>query len=321
MGSYLLIIAEPPSSSERPSPPSRAPVRVPVFIGRNAEENVAVTLYREAEIPEGFVQIPAGRFLFQGDRINPYSGPQDTLDVGDFFLAELPVSCADYLSYLNELALEDPEAASRHVPRESEKAGFYWPRDAAGRYAVPTKAWLAKAPPEAKAESRRLAQAQEDWDERWPVLGVSWEDALAYAVRLARRTGRLLSLPHEVLWEKGVRGVDGRDYPWGDHHDDARANGLRSREGPPAPSPAGAFSADESPCGVRDLAGNAVDWCLNEVDDGKRRLLRGGSWVSTGLSVRAAARMAGAPARLAHGNGFRLCCMVSTKSPAPPWQG
>jgi len=124
MGSYFLILHK----------EGFHPVRCPVFIGRLAEEEVAFTLYRDGEIPEGFVQIPAGKFIYQGDKENPHSGPKEIKDVGDAFIAKFPVTCREYVEFLNDLAEKDPEQASKRVPRESEKAGFYWPLGPDGKY-------------------------------------------------------------------------------------------------------------------------------------------------------------------------------------------
>ncbi|MHC4600255.1 MAG: serine/threonine-protein kinase, partial [Planctomycetota bacterium] len=54
MGSYLLILHMDGFHS----------VRCPVTIDRNAEEKANVTLYLRDEIPGGFVQVPAGKFVF-----------------------------------------------------------------------------------------------------------------------------------------------------------------------------------------------------------------------------------------------------------------
>jgi serine/threonine-protein kinase len=51
-----------------------------------------------------------------------------------------------------------------------------------------------------------------------------------------------------------------------------------------------AFAADESPYGVRGMAGNSYDPCLNDVGPAYPtwRYFRGGAWGNAGIPLRAA---------------------------------
>ncbi|MHC5079736.1 MAG: bifunctional serine/threonine-protein kinase/formylglycine-generating enzyme family protein [Planctomycetota bacterium] len=275
-GSYLLLVCK----------PDYHPVCVPVNIMRFTEKAPHITLYRSADVPEGFLPIPEGAFVYQGDGGNPNSLPKQIRNVGDIFLAPYPVQSREYLAFLNELASSDPEGARRRSPRETETSGHYWPRDADGRFAIPTAAWLARAPEALRASAHRLSNAVHDWEEAWPVYGVSWEDAMAYGTWLSRNQGRIFTLPTDVLWEKAARGDDERVYPWGMSLDPTFTNNLQAHPGAPRPCPVDSFPVDESPYGIRGLGGNISDWCLNDIEPDGRRHLRGGSWLDAGLYLR-----------------------------------
>jgi formylglycine-generating enzyme required for sulfatase activity len=65
---------------------------------------------------------------------------------------------------------------------------------------------------------------------------------------------------------------------------DSRADG-------PYPEPVGAFRADESPYGVRDMAGGSRDWTSSTLG-GEMRVVRGGAWNVTSLFCRLGFRYA-----------------------------
>ena len=107
-----------------------------------------------------------------------------------------------------------------------------------------------------------------------PRVHVSWHEAMGLAEVWRQRTGQGWRLPTELQWEKAARGVDGRYFPWGDHFDPTWCNVHDSAE-VPGLAPVDAFEVDESPYGVRGMAGNVRDWC---VDGGELRIVRGGAW-------------------------------------------
>jgi formylglycine-generating enzyme required for sulfatase activity len=156
-----------------------------------------------------------------------------------------------------------------------------------------------------------------------PVVLVSWKDVVAYADFLARVTREAWRLPSEAEWEKAARGIDGRNFPWGNDWDATKAN--TNDGGPRATTAVGSYPSGVSPYGLWDMAGNVWEWTntsyrlySSQAADGHdgrgrgtRKVLRGGSWQNSPQMARTAARdrfhhsaiSSVVGARLVRGNG------------------
>ena len=312
-GSYLLRIRA----------PDRAEVRYPVLLERDQHWDgcapgqsrpYPIVLPHVHALGPDDVWVAPGWCWIGGDVDACESLPRRRIWVDAFIMRRHPVTNREYLAFLDDLvARGDENAALAAAPRshlglvEGAEVRLAFDRDAAGRFVLPE---VVSGPP---------------WQPDWPVVQVDWHGAMAYSRWLAGQTGHGWRLPDELEREKAARGVDGRVFPWGDHGDTTFARVLASDTGEPGRAPVDGFPLDESPYGVRGLAGNTRDWCINvwkhegprvegerlvvdaaAPDDADFRSIRGGSWNSTLPYSRCAARFAGRPGACWLVTGLRL---------------
>ena len=155
-----------------------------------------------------------------------------------------------------------------------------------------------------------------------PVVGVSWEDARAYATWLSRETGRSYRLPSEAEWEYAARAGGRGSYWWGFGLEPNRAVCLDcgSVWDNRSTAPVGSFEA--SPFGLHDTAGNAMEWvadCYESGYDGAPsdgsvrtggpcayRVARGGAFNRPSASMRTYVRARFVPGTRLEMLGFRV---------------
>jgi formylglycine-generating enzyme required for sulfatase activity len=176
-----------------------------------------------------------------------------------------------------------------------------------------------------------------DWDH--PVEQVTWDDAVMFCKKLSampqeKQAGRSYRLPTEAEWEYACRAETTTPFYHGGYalsSNMANFNGQYPYgDAPRGPNLArttkvGAYPAN--PWGLFDMIGNVWEWCSDYYDEiyyanspaenppGPKaslyRVLRGGSWYTTGRFCRSAARNMGTPESRANYVGFRVV-MVGT---------
>lgn len=296
--------------------PDRPPVRYPVLLTRGGTFQARVVL--PEQVPEGYVYVPPGRFLYgSGDdeairRTIVHTRPLHPLTTGAFFIARHEVTYADWLAWLRDLPA--PERAARR-PRGTNYFGTLELRPApAGTWTFHLEhegiSYQAREGEPLRYLDREL-RAEQDW-RRFPVSGISWEDARAYVAWLDA-TGRVprARLCTEREWERAARGADGRDYPHGPvlAPDDANFDATYGRK-PRAfgPDAVGSHPASDSPFGVADLSGNVWEWLV--TDTAGTPAYGGGSFYQDALTARTLNHGDGEPRTRFPFIGMRVCASV-----------
>ncbi len=148
-----------------------------------------------------------------------------------------------------------------------------------------------------------------------PVIGVTWEDARAYAAWAGKQ------LPTEAQWEFAARGKENRMHPWGAADPDR----TRCNFGDNLSMPSIVTMHEEgaTPDGVLDMSGNVYEWTLDpfvpygQAENGSTqtplRVVRGGCWDSPAKDLRCSHRKGLFPETRLTTVGFRCVLPARTK--------
>jgi formylglycine-generating enzyme required for sulfatase activity/calcineurin-like phosphoesterase family protein/energy-coupling factor transporter ATP-binding protein EcfA2 len=219
--------------------------------------------------------------------------PQREIYLDDFMIGKYPVTNEEFKEFVDDSGYDREEFWA--------KEGWQW------------------------REENEISEPAYSHDRKWngpnfPVVGISWHEAEAYANWLSERTGHLYRLPTEAEWEKAARGTDGFKYPWGDEFDRNLCNSTEY--GLDCISPVGIFPKGKTPYGCFDMAGNVWEWCSDWYNDKyyasspdrnpkgpsgvAYRVIRGGGWLSDAFLCRSAFRRPLDPRYRVFFLGFRL---------------
>lgn len=199
---------------------------------------VPVKLTPESDVSPGMVFVPGGR---------PAFGVAQAATLPDYWLDQLEVTSGAYKQFVDAGGYRDAKFwkqpfrdGAAVLTFDAAMARF---RDATGRPGPST--WELGSFPEGQAD--------------YPVAGISWFEAAAYAEFAGK------SLPTVYHWFHAA----GVDDPSSDVLQLSNFDGK-------GPTKAGERQG-LGPWGTFDMAGNVKEWCANEAGDGLRYIL-GGGW-------------------------------------------
>jgi formylglycine-generating enzyme required for sulfatase activity len=268
------------------------------------------------------VRIPRGSFLMGSQDDNPMAWddekPQHRLEIPyDFWIGKHPVTSAGFAEFVG--------STSHRTRAEREGWCWVWRVDGGEWGKVEGGNWKQPQGPASGAEGLQ----------DHPVVQVCFYDVLAYCEWLNHRLaghlppGYEVRLPSEAEWEKAARGLQGREWPWGDEFDASLCNSRDSMArgtigiGRHSPRADSAF-------GVSGMSGNAWEWTLTlwgrdrnraefvypyNTGDGREsleagedhyRIIRGGSYKDDYKGVRCACRDLDPPHYSLSNLGFRV---------------
>ncbi len=204
------------------------PASLPFFVRRGEELALELELLAEGTTPEGFARVDDGR-------------PDDP---EPFWMQEREVTFGDWIEFLED---EETHAAVSL---------------GAGPPLLPSGAGI---PADTIEEREGRFVVSDDLDASYPVFGVSWHAAMAYAAWRTRvsgleERGLVLDLATRAEWLLAFAGGLPRRFPFGDVLNPKWIKCRFSRSYF-RPESVMSFPIDESPYGVFDMTGSISEWC------------------------------------------------------------
>lgn len=217
--------------------------------------------------------------------------PLHSVKVSSFYMGKYEVTIREYMIFVNE--------TQSNYPEWQEKGNTYNLKTGKEKkYYVPFVV-----------------------NDKQPIVGVSWNNVVAYCKWLTKKTGKNYRLPTEAEWEYAARGgnkSNGYQYAGSNTLSSVAWNTDNSGN---KTHPVGQKSPNE--LGIYDMSGNVWEWCSDWYGDysassqtnpkgansGSYRVDRGGGWISGAVDLRVAIRNYYAPAYRGINLGFRLVCL------------
>ena len=278
-------------------------VRYPLLVRRGETLRVHVEIPAPGSVPPEYVYIPEGRSMFgaRGDEDlrRAFYGTVPAHDVWtkSFLISREETTFADYFEYLATLSPADVELRRPRADGTGLDGGFNVVRDDDGVWRIHWQRGDTVVEARAGELFRypgRAQRSEADW-QYWPVSGLSFDDARAYASWLSAN-GKVAGarLCTEIEWERAALGAGDRSYPHGNSLGPSEANFELSYDRNPlgmGPDPVGSYPESRSPFGVDDLVGNVFEWVSSSLEE-DAYVVRGGAFFYDRLTCRSANRVA-----------------------------
>ena len=257
--------------------------------------------------PRNFVRIRGGLFTLGSPKSEAERSDDETqhqVNVSEFYLCQYAVSVKEYLVFTDE--------TNSHYPEWMEVGS---------KYNITTGS---------EDHYKKLGKALTG--ENHPIVGISWNDAVAYCDWLSRKSGKTLRLPTEAEWEYACRAGTTTPFNTGENltTDQANYDGnypySNNQKGVYRENTVAVDSFAPNAWGLYIMHGNVMEWCSDWYGDkyyeeckkkgtvenpagpetGSGRVLRGGSWGGDAGGCRSADRGNGTPGSRGSRVGFRL---------------
>ncbi len=259
------------------------------------EGALSVRDFTDAVTGMEFVFIPGGEFMMGSNDGDYDEKSPHKVKVSGFYLGRYEVTVGQYLGCVADKGCPEPEwreAGSKYHHQNGSDDHY-------------------------KQLGKSLAGG------RYPIVGVSWDNAQDFAAWLKRKSGKNYSLPTEAQWEYAAGSGD-KNEKWSGTSDEAHLKNYAWYEESSGETTHEVGTRQANDLGLHDMSGNVWEWVQDcwhadytskpPVDGsawesaclGSGRVARGGSWHDPPVGVRAAGRDRSWPGNRGCHLGFRL---------------
>jgi len=234
------------------------------------------------KLPE-MVLVKGGTFKMGSNSGEADEKPVHSVTLSDFYIGKYEVTVAQYKEYCTENGKKLPPDPKPEWYEEYKNASK----------------WI--------------------WKDDYPIVNISWKDALDYCTWLAKKTGQNYTLPTEAQWEYAARGGNkSGNYKYSGSESINKVAWYDETTLEKGPKSVGTLKPNE--LGIYDMSGNAWEWCKDffgrypsEAQKDPQgpasspyKVIRGGSWYYVAHLARVTARDGPYPHYTNYNYGFRV---------------